>query len=186
MPLRFHPVPQMAGLVVVEMQVFRDARGWFMETWKASDAAKAGLPVSFAQDNHSLSVPRGVLRGLHYQVPPHAQGKLVRCLRGRIWDVAVDLRRASPTFRRWHAVELSADEPRMFWVPAGFGHGFLTLEENTEVQYKVTTEYSPAAERSIRYDDPELAIRWPIAQPLLADKDLRAPLLRDIEVPAAW
>lgn len=170
-------------VLLIEPRVFEDARGWFYESFNArAFAAATGLDVTFVQDNHSRSA-RGVLRGLHYQLPPAAQGKLVRAVAGSILDVAVDVRRSSPTFGKWVAETLSAVNKRQLYVPAGFAHGFVALEDGTEVLYKTTDFYTPDAERSIRWDDPDLAIEWPSElAPLLADKDAAAPLLRDADI----
>lgn len=145
--------------------------------------ARAGLELDFVQDNHSYSAARGVLRGLHYQRPPAAQHKLVRVSRGAIFDVAVDIRRGSPTFGHWAGIVLSAAEWNQLLVPEGFAHGFVTLEPETEVQYKVTAAYSPEHDREIRFDDPKIAIAWPIdrAELILSDKDRNAPFLADAE-----
>ncbi|MCV2422806.1 dTDP-4-dehydrorhamnose 3,5-epimerase [Paucibacter sp. DJ2R-2] len=168
-------------LLIIEPRVFGDARGFFTESWseKVFDEA-VGQPVRFVQDNHSRSA-RGVLRGLHYQLPPHAQGKLVRCVSGAVFDVAVDLRRSSPHFGRWAGVELSADNHRQLWIPPGFAHGFLVLSESADFLYKTTDTYAPQAEGSVRWDDPAIGIEWPDLglAPLLAEKDLKAPLLKD-------
>ena len=149
-------------VLVLEPKVFGDARGFFYESFNQRDFEQAtGLQgIHFVQDNHSKS-SRGVLRGLHYQVPPHAQGKLVRVVQGAVFDVAVDIRRSSPTFGRWVGVELSETNHRQLWIPPGFAHGFLTLTETAEFLYKTTDYYAPAHERSIRWDDPTLAIEWP-------------------------
>jgi dTDP-4-dehydrorhamnose 3,5-epimerase len=165
------PTP-IAGLVVVVPKVFGDDRGFFFESFNRRDLEAAlGRPLDFVQDNHSRS-RRGVLRGLHYQ-RPSPQGKLVRAVRGEIFDVAVDLRRGSPTLGRWHAERLSAENKRQLWIPEGFAHGFLVLSEEAEVLYKATAYYAPATERSIRWDDPALAIAWPDvgAPPALSAKD---------------
>jgi dTDP-4-dehydrorhamnose 3,5-epimerase len=170
-------------VLLLEPRVFHDDRGWFYESFNARTFADAtGLDVAFVQDNHSLS-SRGVVRGLHYQLPPAAQGKLVRAVTGSIFDVAVDIRRSSPTFGQWVAETLGAENKRQMWVPAGFAHGFVALEDGTEVLYKTTDFYDKASERSIRWDDPTLAIAWPRdLTPLLADKDAAAPLLKDAEL----
>lgn len=164
---------------VVEIVPVRhgDRRGFFSETYKAADLAPFGIDLVFVQDNHSLSAARGVLRGLHYQLPPFAQDKLVRVVRGSILDVAVDIRRSSPTFRQWVALEVSAGKWNQILVPKGFAHGFVTLEENTEVIYKVTDVYSREHDRSFRFDDPEIGVAWPDlgADFVLSDKDLAAP-----------
>lgn len=161
-----------------------DERGFFSETWNRKGWAEAGLEFDFVQDNHSLSVSPGVLRGLHYQVGATAQDKLVRVVRGRIFDVAVDIRRSSPTFGRWVGVELSAEEWNQLLVPKGFAHGFLTLVPDTEVIYKVTAPYTAADERVIRFDDPAIGIAWPMpaADFTLAARDRDAPLMAAAEL----
>jgi dTDP-4-dehydrorhamnose 3,5-epimerase len=158
---------------------FEDSRGWFSESWNSASFAQAGIDASFCQDNHSLSRAAFTLRGLHFQRPPHAQAKLVRCLRGRIFDVAVDIRRASPTFKQWVAAELSAEAGDQLFIPAGYAHGFLTLEKDTEVAYKVDAHYAPQADGGIIWDDKSLAIDWPLgsASPQLSDKDAGLPAL---------
>lgn len=166
-------------VLVLEPRVFGDARGFFFESYNQRDFEQAtGLSgITFVQDNHSLSA-RGVLRGLHYQLPPHAQGKLVRVVRGAVFDVAVDIRRRSPTFGQWVGVELSADNHRQLWIPPGFAHGFLTLSEQAEFLYKTTDYYAPSHERCIAWNDVRLAIDWPRLAgqaPLLAAKDAAAP-----------
>lgn len=178
------------GVVIVEPSVFSDERGWFMESFNAPrfDAllASMGLPPApaFVQDNHSVSAA-GVLRGLHYQLPPHAQGKLVRVVHGAAWDVAVDIRRGSPSFGRWTGVELTAENRRQLWIPPGFAHGFLSLRDGTEFLYKTTDVYAKDCEGAIRWDDPTLAIAWPLPgrlAPHLAAKDAGAPLLANATV----
>ena len=170
-------------VLLLEPRVFGDDRGWFYESFNARSFAElTGLDITFVQDNHSRS-SRGVLRGLHYQLPPAAQGKLVRAVAGSIFDVAVDIRRSSPTFGRWVGEVLSAENKRLLWVPAGFAHGFLALEDGTEVLYKATDFYNKAAEGAVRWDDPELAIAWPGGlTPLLAPKDAAAPALADAQL----
>jgi dTDP-4-dehydrorhamnose 3,5-epimerase len=166
-------------VLLIEPRVFADERGFFMETWNQRTFDEAvGEHVTFVQDNHSRST-RGVLRGLHYQLPPHAQGKLVRVTSGRVFDVVVDMRRSSPRFGRWAGAELSADNHRQMWIPAGFAHGFLVLSESAEFLYKATDYYAPATEVSVRWDDPRLAIVWPDpgGPTQLSDKDRSAPLL---------
>jgi dTDP-4-dehydrorhamnose 3,5-epimerase len=170
------------GPLLITPQLFGDDRGFFYESWnqRRFDGA-VGAPTSFSQDNHSRS-SRGVLRGLHYQLEPEPQGKLVRCPVGAIFDVAVDLRRSSPTFGQWVGAELSADNHRQLWVPVGFAHGFLTLSESAEVLYKASGFWSKTCERSLCWNDPELAIAWPLdrlggLEPLLAEKDAAAPSL---------
>ncbi|QND52047.1 dTDP-4-dehydrorhamnose 3,5-epimerase [Phyllobacterium sp. 628] len=172
------------GVLEITPKKFGDDRGFFSETYNAARFTEAGLNLTFVQDNHSLSAAKGVLRGLHYQLSPRAQDKLVRVVRGSIVDVAVDIRKGSPTFGQWLALELSAHKWNQILVPKGFAHGFMTLEENTEVVYKVTDYYSPEHDRSIRFDDPQIGIEWPIAadQIQLSEKDRAAPSLADAEV----
>jgi len=168
-------------VLVVEPKVFGDSRGFFFESWNAKAFAEAGVPATFVQDNHSRS-PRGVLRGLHYQIR-QPQGKLVRVAGGEVFDVAVDLRRASPTFGRWVGEHLSADNKRMLWVPPGFGHGFLVLSESADFLYKTSDYYAPEYERVIAWNDPDLAINWPIAgTPTLSGRDAAGARFRDAEV----
>lgn len=178
----------MGAVKLIQVRRFGDDRGWFLESWNAQRFAALGLPAQWIQDNHSLSRPPFVLRGLHYQSPPHAQDKLVRCLRGRIWDVAVDIRVGSPTFGRWVAAELSAENARQLFVPVGFAHAFLTLEADCEVAYKVTGAYAPDCDRGLIWNDPQLAIAWPLhgAQPVLSDKDARLPTLAASPSPFAF
>lgn len=163
---------------------FEDARGFLSETYNRGALRRDGIDVEFIQDNHSLSRRAGTLRGLHFQAPPFAQAKLVRVIRGRIWDVAVDIRHGSRSFGRWAAIELSAESWRQLYIPSGFAHGFLTLEDETEVTYKVSAPYAPDHDGGIRWDDPDLAIDWPLAgmTPVLSDKDNRLPALRDLPV----
>jgi dTDP-4-dehydrorhamnose 3,5-epimerase len=166
------------GPVVLAPRVHGDERGFFVETWRTGDWARHGVPGRFVQDNQSRS-RRGTLRGIHFQTHP-GQGKLVRCARGRIWDVVVDLRRGSPTFGRWDAVELDDVEHRQIWIPVGFGHGFCVLSDIADVVYKCTSLYDPATEAGIRYDDPDVGIAWPDVELLLSERDRRAPALADI------
>jgi dTDP-4-dehydrorhamnose 3,5-epimerase len=165
------------GVLVIEPRVFTDDRGFFFETWSQQRYAEQGIGPTFVQDNCSRSVA-GTLRGLHFQ-EPNAQGKLVQVLRGSVFDVAVDVRRGSPTFGRWCGVDLSGDRPMQLWIPPGFAHGFCVTSESADFLYKCTAPYRPEAERSIRWDDPTLAIAWPVAKPLLSSKDASAPLLAD-------
>ena len=168
-------------VLIVEPKVFGDARGFFTESWNESVFNKAvGYEVRFVQDNHSRSA-RGVLRGLHYQMLPHAQGKLVRCVAGSVFDVAVDMRRSSPNLGRWAGVELTAENHRQLWVPPGFAHGFLVLSETADFLYKTTDYYAPQTEGGLRWDDPSVGVEWPDlgVAPLLAEKDAKAPLLAD-------
>ena len=170
-------------VIHLKPRLFADERGWFAETWNRKTFGQAGLPTEFAQDNQSRS-RRHVLRGLHYQID-QPQGKLIRAVAGRIFDVAVDIRRSSPNFGRWVGVELSADTPEMLWIPPGFAHGFLVLSESADVLYKATDFYSPAGERTIRWDDPTLAIAWPLSgTPIVSAKDAAGALLPQAELPA--
>jgi dTDP-4-dehydrorhamnose 3,5-epimerase len=173
-------------VLILTPRRFGDARGWFMETWNAASMAKAGLDLPWVQDNHSFSAAKGTLRGLHFQTPPMAQDKLVRCSRGAILDVAVDIRTGSPTYRKWVGVELSADNGCQLFVPKGFLHGFVTLIDDCEVQYKCSDFYSPAHDGAVRWDDPALGIDWGVTSPTLSDKDARAPLLAEIGSPFRW
>lgn len=184
MPFEFTPTPALPDVVLVRSRVFADERGWFVETWKGSEFEAHGIGP-FRQDNHSGNAVAGILRGLHYQLPPRAQGKLVRCTRGRIWDVAVDLRRG-PTYLKHVAIELVAGDGRSLWLPPGFAHGYLALEAGSEVSYKATAEYASKLDRSIRWDDPQLAIPWPVKAPVLAPKDAQAPFVKDADLPERW
>ncbi|WP_368417660.1 dTDP-4-dehydrorhamnose 3,5-epimerase [Rhodovarius sp.] len=177
-----------AGPVLIEPRRFADSRGFFSEVWKASIHAEIGITSSFVQDNHSLSRLKGTVRGLHFQRPPTAQGKLVRCVRGAIFDVAVDIRPGSPSFGKFITAELSAENWLQLWIPPGFAHGLCTLTEDTEVLYKVDAPYDPATDSAIRFDDPAIAIPWPVApgQALLSEKDRAAPLLAEAALPEAW
>ncbi|MDL2237028.1 dTDP-4-dehydrorhamnose 3,5-epimerase [Christensenellaceae bacterium OttesenSCG-928-K19] len=168
-----------AGLIIVKPDVHGDHRGWFMESYTRPKFEQLGITCDFVQDNHSYSAQKGVIRGLHFQLNPMAQNKLIRCTRGGIRDVVVDLRKSSPTYKQWVGVDLTAENKAMFFIPAGFAHGFVTLTEDVEIQYKVDNVYSPEHDRSIRYDDPEISIDWNIENPVLSDKDRNAPLLKD-------
>ena len=172
------------GVLEIRVRRFEDDRGFLSETYNARDFEKAGIGVQFVQDNLSVSPSRGVLRGLHYQLDPAAQDKLVRVARGSVFDVAVDIRRGSPTFGRWTGLELSAKAGNQMFVPAGFAHGFVTLEDNTEVIYKVSALYSREHERAIRFDDPDIGIDWPIpsTEIRLSEKDRAASRLIDADV----
>ncbi len=170
---------RLSGVMVIEPRRHTDDRGWFVESWDRRRYAAAGMDTDFVQDNHSLS-RRGVVRGLHYQAPPRAQAKLVRCTAGRIWDVVVDIRHGSPTYGQWDAVELDAASQRMVWVPAGFAHGFGVLSEQAEVQYKCSDYYAPEAAVGIRWDDPALGIPWPVREPVLSEQDRRHPCLAEL------
>ena len=167
----------LSGVLIVEPRVLGDHRGFFMETYRKDRFLAAGIDDEFVQDNHSRS-SRGVLRGLHYQ-EPNGQGKLVRSLSGVIFDVAVDIRKGSPTFGKWVGVELSAENKRQLWVPPGFAHGFAVISETAEVAYKCTTYYDPISEKGILWNDPDIGIEWPLTNPTLSDKDAKAALLRN-------
>jgi len=170
---------KLEGVVIISPKVFGDNRGWFQETYNKELFDKNGLVYDFVQDNHSFSAVKGTLRGLHMQNVPYGQAKLVRCVRGSILDVAVDLRQNSPTYKKWVGVELSAENHKMLMIPRGFGHGFITLCENTEVIYKVDNVYNKESEVTVRFDDPEIGVEWGDANPTLSDKDRAAKLLRD-------
>jgi dTDP-4-dehydrorhamnose 3,5-epimerase len=172
---------EIEGLLIIEPKIFSDERGWFSETYNEQAFINLGLNIQFRQDNHSLSILKGVLRGLHFQNEPFPQTKLVRCTKGSIWDVAVDLRKSSSTYLKWIGIELSANNHKMFLIPQGFAHGFITLEDNTEVQYKVDNFYKASLDRSINYADPSLNISWPFKDVILSDKDKNAPLLKDLD-----
>jgi dTDP-4-dehydrorhamnose 3,5-epimerase len=173
---------ELPELIELTPRRFGDERGFFSEVWNQARFAEAGITTQFVQDNVSVSRTKGVLRGLHFQTPPAAQAKLVRVSRGSIFDVGVDIRRSSRTFGRWAGVVLSADKWNQLYVPEGFAHGFVTLDADTEVTYKVSAPYSPEHDRSIRFDDPAIGIDWSLdGEPTLSEKDAAAPLLADVE-----
>jgi dTDP-4-dehydrorhamnose 3,5-epimerase len=184
MPFTFHPLA-LPGVIRVEVRAFADERGLFMETYGAAEYAVHGIAQPFVQDNYSYS-RRGVLRGLHYQKEPAAQGKLVRCTLGEIFDVAVDIRRGSPTYGQWVGEVLSAENRRQLYVPPGFAHGFCVLGDEAGVAYKVTADYAPDLERGIRWDDPEIGVRWPVAKPALSPRDAALPLLAEADNSFCW
>ncbi len=167
---------------------FEDARGWFSETWHRDRFRAAGIDAEWVQDNHAFSRAPFTLRGIHFQAPPHAQAKLVRCVAGRVWDAAVDLRNGSPTYGRWVAAELSAAGGEQLFLPPGFGHGYLTLEPDSALAYKVSAFHTPDAESGLAWDDPALAIAWPLggAQPILSDKDRDLPRLSSLASPFGY
>jgi dTDP-4-dehydrorhamnose 3,5-epimerase len=167
---------------------FRDTRGWFVESYNRRRLVEVGIDIEFVQDNHSFSAAKGTLRGLHFQSPPHIQAKLVRCVAGAIWDVVVDLRNGSPTYGGWVAAELTAAGGEQLYVPEGFGHGFVTLTENTEVTYKASGYYAPDCDGGLAWDDPAIGIDWPLAgmQPVLSDKDRALPGLKDFSSPFSY
>lgn len=173
---------RLSGVSILEPKVFLDPRGFFMESYNQAKLSELGLSYNFIQDNHSLSVEAGVLRGLHYQLNPKAQTKLVRVLRGAIYDVVVDIRKDSSTFGQWIGVILSESNKRQLLVPKGFAHGFCTLVPNTEVLYKVDEYYSPENDRGILWNDPALGIDWPVSNPILSEKDQKHPLLKDADI----
>ena len=170
------------GVFLIEPDVYEDARGFFTESYNREKFALLGIDVEFVQDNHSYSAAAGTVRGLHYQLEPAAQTKLVRVVQGAIYDVVVDIRRQSPTFGRWVGVILSADNYRQLYVPKGFAHGFCTLVPHTHVMYKVDAYYSPEHDRGIRWDDPELGIPWPTTKAVLSEKDAKHPGFREAEI----
>ncbi len=170
------------GVYILEPQVFGDSRGWFVETWSKRTMEQAGFHYDFVQDNQSYSAQKGTLRGLHFQKGKDSQAKLVRCTRGAVLDVAVDLRKGSPTCKQWTGVELSAENKRQFLIPRGFAHAFLTLTDDVEFQYKADNFYAPASDRNIRWNDPEIGVKWGIETPILSEKDQKAPFLAESDV----
>ena len=177
------PTPlALPGVTLLEPRVHGDARGWFYEMYSQSTLAGLGIHANFVQDNRSFSAQQGTLRGLHCQGPPAAQSKIISCTRGRILDVAVDVRRDSPTYLQWVAVELSAENKRQLFVPRGCLHGFLTLCDNVEVFYKVDAPYAPEHDRTVRWDDPAFGINWGVAAPILSEKDANAPLWHELDL----
>jgi len=170
---------KLPGVRILEPQVFGDARGWFMESWSQKKMEDAGIHVDFVQDNHSFSAERGTLRGLHYQLNPMAQAKLLRVSRGAVFDVAVDIRCGSPTYAQWIGIELSAENYRQLFIPRGFAHGFITLTDNVEVQYKADNLYAPDCDGNIRWDDPAIGVAWPFTPVVLSEKDAIAPSLAE-------
>ncbi len=177
---------KLSGVMILTPDRFGDARGFFSESWNRKTLAAQGITLDFVQDNHSLSAQIGTIRGLHYQSPPHAQAKLVRCGRGCLFDVVVDIRRGSPTYGHWLGAELSAENGQQILIPAGFLHGFITRAPETEIIYKCTDYYAPACDGAVRFDDPDIGIDWGLpagVAPILSDKDAAAPLLRDFDSP---
>jgi len=178
---------KLPGILIIEPDRFGDARGFFSESWNRRRMAGHGIEIDFVQDNHSMSLEPGTLRGLHFQTPPHAQAKLVRCGRGAFMDVVVDIRDGSPTFGRWLSVELSFENGRQLLVPEGFLHGFVTRQAETEIIYKCSDYYAPDCDAAVHYDDPDLAIDWGLdGPPVLSDKDAAAPRLRDLPAYFTW
>ncbi|MDF0598816.1 dTDP-4-dehydrorhamnose 3,5-epimerase [Psychromarinibacter halotolerans] len=176
------------GVYIITPRRFGDHRGFFSESYNERVFADAGIDIRFVQDNHSLSGTTGTVRGLHFQSPPHAQAKLVRCGRGRIFDVAVDIRRGSPTYGQWTGAELSFDNGRQLLIPEGFLHGFMTLEPDCEIVYKCSDFYAPECDGAVRWDDPDVGIEWPHtgADPVLSEKDAKAPALADFDTPFTY
>lgn len=173
---------EVKDVFIIEPQVFGDNRGWFMESWSRQTMEEFGLNYEFVQDNHSFSAQKGTLRGIHYQKGAYAQAKLVRCIRGAVLDVAIDLRYGSTSYKKWTAVELSAENKRQLLIPRGFGHAFLTLTDDVEFLYKADNFYASEADGGIRWNDPEIGIVWPIENPIMSDKDKTSPFLRDSDV----
>lgn len=169
------------GVVILEPQVFGDNRGFFMESWSKRKMEEAGLFYDFVQDNHSSSTVKGTLRGIHFQKGKWCQAKLVRCTRGAVLDVAVDLRKHSPTYKQWVGVELSEENKKQLLIPRGFGHGFVTLTDHVEFMYKADNYYAPQADAGIRWNDPTIGVDWGIADPILSEKDTKNPWFADIE-----
>ena len=169
------------GLVIIEPKVFGDARGYFFESFSQREFEEKVRKINFVQDNESMS-SYGVMRGLHFQTPPFTQSKLVRCVKGKVLDVAVDIRKGSPTYLQWAAVELSGENKRQLLIPRGFAHGFATLTDNVEFLYKADNWYAPASEGSILWSDPEIGVKWNVKDPIIAEKDANAPLFRDCDI----
>ena len=170
------------GVVIIEPDVFGDNRGFFMESWNKKKMEEAGLFYDFVQDNHSKSTVKGTLRGIHFQKGDKAQAKLVRCVKGAVLDVAVDLRKNSPTFKQWVGVELSAENKKQLLIPRGFGHGFVTLTDDVEFLYKADNYYAPEADAGIRWNDPDIGVEWGIENPILSEKDKKNPFLVEAEI----
>ena len=179
---------KLPGVLILTPRRFGDARGWFSEVWNRNTFAKHGIICDFVQDNHSYSAAAGTVRGLHFQSPPHAQTKLVRCGRGRVFDVAVDIRRGSPTYGQWVGGELSAENGRQLLIPAGFLHGFVTRTPDTEILYKCSDVYAPDCDGAVRFDDPDIGIKWGVeaGAATLSEKDAKAPLFKDFQSPFSY
>ena len=171
---------KLEGVVIITPDVFGDHRGFFMESWSEHKMEEAGLHYNFVQDNHSMSYVKGTLRGIHFQKGDKAQAKLVRCVKGAVLDVAVDLRHESPTYKQWVAVELSAENKKQLMIPRGFGHGFVTLTDEVEFLYKADNYYAPEADGGIRWNDPEIGVGWGVENPILSAKDEKNPFLKDL------
>ncbi len=180
MPFIFRRI-EIEGLIVISPKVFSDSRGFFVKSYKATDFKQNGIVCEFVQDNHSKS-SLGVLRGLHYQIHPYAQAKLIRVVKGRVWDVAVDIRRNSPTFLKWFGIELSGDNNSMLFIPAGFAHGFISLTHEVHLLYKCSREYNKDHERGIMWNDQDIDIKWPFEDPVLSEKDKSLPFVNNCEI----
>lgn len=176
MPFEFTRIAEIPELIIVKPKIFEDSRGYFLEFYKESDFIQNGIKETFIQDNYSRSY-QGVIRALHYQIPPKAQGKLVRVIKGKVWDVALDIRRSSNTYLQWYGIELSEENNTMFYIPPGFAHGFAALSSEVDFLYKCTCEYSKDHERGIRWNDPTINIPWPVTNPIVSDRDKELPRL---------
>jgi dTDP-4-dehydrorhamnose 3,5-epimerase len=174
---------KLSGVFYIKPNILKDNRGFFLESYSRRVFEQYGIAADFVQDNHSMSVKKGVVRGLHFQHPPHTQAKLIRVTQGKVFDVVVDLRKSSSSFGLWDSFELSAENFSMVYIPRGFAHGFCTLEDNSEFVYKNDNFYEPNAESGIRWNDPTLAIPWPVREPILSDKDAALPFFKDIITP---
>ena len=180
MPLSFTKL-KIEDVILIEPTIFPDDRGFFLESYKLSDFQNFGIDASFVQDNHSFS-KKDVVRGLHYQLPPHPQGKLVRVIKGSVWDVAVDIRKDSPTYLSWVSEELSESNFKMLYIPPGFAHGFVALSDNVHLVYKCTAEYNPQLDAGILWNDSEINVTWPVENPIISEKDKELPLLKDAQI----
>lgn len=169
-------------VLIIEPDIFEDTRGWFLESYNKKQLTKFGIDIDFVQDNRSSSIKKGILRGLHFQNVPHSQSKLVSCIKGAVLDVIVDLRKNSPTYKKWISVELTEENKKQLFIPKGFAHGFITLADNTELQYKVDNYRDKTSERSIKFNDPEIGIDWKNNDPILIERDSDAPLLKDCDI----
>lgn len=173
---------KLKGVKVIHPEYFEDFRGYYCETYSKRTMQENGMSTEFVQDNHSLSLKKGTIRGIHYQINPKPQTKLVRCTAGKIMDFVVDLKKDSETFKKWIAIELSAENRKQIWIPNGYGHAFITLEDNCEVQYKVDEFYYPEYDRAISWNDPEININWGIVDPIISQKDTKAPMLKESDL----
>lgn len=173
---------EIKDVLIIEPDILKDNRGWFFESYNKEKFKDASIDINFIQDNHSFSIAKGTLRGLHFQNSPHSQSKLVRCTRGAVLDVAVDLRKNSPTYKKWISAELTEENKKQLFIPKGFAHGFLSLTDNAEFEYKVDNYYNKQSERTVRFDDPEIGIIWGNNNPLLSERDKDAPLLIDCDI----